>query len=140
VQQRGRRSWRPRGSRWQVQRERCRLDAGATQPPAADAQPLGDVVARVMKNLGLEDEHWLGQLVQHWPELVGTPLSHHTRPGRVEAGVLYVFVDSSPWLSELKRYSGPKLLANVQERFGPKRVRRIVFALDPDPGATRSPH
>jgi predicted nucleic acid-binding Zn ribbon protein len=88
-----------------------------------------------MKHVRVEDEQWVSDLSAEWPTLVGEAVSRHTRPGRLERGELRVFVDSAVWLSELKRWGGPKVLSNLTRRFGPSRIRAVRFEMDPDGGA-----
>ena len=85
-----------------------------------------------MRKLGLECEHWMEDLSDKWTEIVGEAVAAHTRPGRIEARVLYVFVDSSVWLNELKRYGAKSISGNLKRCFGEKRIKDVRFQLDPD--------
>ncbi|MFC1498400.1 DUF721 domain-containing protein [Verrucomicrobiota bacterium] len=96
-----------------------------------DPNPIGQVIAQVMKKLGLKDQHWLGVLAAEWPDIVGDAVAKHTKPGRFENKRLFVFVDSSVWLNELARYSHSKILSNIQKRFGSNNVKSIQLQLDP---------
>lgn len=99
---------------------------------------MAHLVAGVMKRLGLADEHWLAEMADEWTGLVGDAVAAHARPGRVERGTLYVFVDSSVWLSELQRYGSTQLLQNLGQRFGRERVKAVRFVMDPEgPGGAR---
>jgi predicted nucleic acid-binding Zn ribbon protein len=120
--------------RWALQRERCRIDSPV--PAADDREPVavGDMVGDVMKKLGLAGREWEGILQREWPELVGDDVARHTRPGRVDRKRLVVFVDSSTWLYELKRYSRGRFLGNIQRRVGAGRIESLVFQIDPGDG------
>jgi len=85
-----------------------------------------------MKALGLQNQHWLGALEKEWARVVGQPVAKHTRPGCIEGERLVVFVDSSVWLNELRRYGMDKMLSNLQERFTSARIKSVVLRLDPD--------
>ena len=127
----GRRRRQYRKGRWEVQRERCRLADPAPPSPSCDASPLGTFIPQLMKRLGLAEQHWVGRLEEAWPGLVGDAVAGHTRPGRLEHGVLVVFVDSSVWLSELSRYGRGEMLASVRRRFGSRKISNIRLQLDP---------
>jgi len=92
----------------------------------------GELLPQIMRELGLEARMWEENLLREWTSLAGPQLSRHTRPGRLERGTLYVFVAHSTWLSELQRYGQKQLLANLQERFGPGKIKRLRLQLDPD--------
>jgi hypothetical protein len=123
------------GSRWAIQRERCRLGPDDREPDSDGGIPVSTVVAALMKRVRVEDEQWITSLTAEWPALVGEAVSRHTRPGRFDRGELRVFVDSAVWLSELKRWGGESVLSNLSRRFGPSRIQTVRFEMDPDGGA-----
>lgn len=92
---------------------------------------IGDVVPQVLKQLGLENRLWEQALENEWAQLVGPQVAAHARPGRLERKTLYIFVSHSTWLSELSRFSQPRILANLQKRFGADRIKALRFQLDP---------
>lgn len=118
--------------RWQVERERCRIDDYAPSAGVADPVVLADVMAGVMKRLGLEDTHWISVLDEEWQAIVGEAVAKHTRPGRMEKKKLTVFVDSSVWLNELIRYGRQQILSNLQKKFGKDKILAVGLMLDPD--------
>lgn len=99
-----------------------------------DAEPIDGIVGKVMKRLGLENQHWLAVLEGEWEAIVGASVAAHARPGRVERGRLTVFVDNSVWLSELSRYGRDKILENLQAKFGKGKIQSIGLQIDPDRG------
>ena len=116
---------------WTVHRERCRIGPGP-QPPRSDDHAIGDALPGVMKRFGLDEQHWVDTLTAEWKEIVGAAVGTHSRPGRLDGSRLTVFVDSSVWLNELKRYGAKQMLGNLQSRFGASRIRNIRLQLDPD--------
>ena len=118
--------------RWQVERERCRLRPEDRTMKHREPDRIDKLVPRLMKKLGLEDQHWLIILNNEWKDLVGEDVAKHTRPGRYEDANLSVFVDSSVWFNELTRYGRKTMLSNLQNRFGEKKIRSITLQLDPD--------
>ena len=69
---------------------------------------------------------------------MGEQVAKHSRPGRMNRGVLYVYVTSAPWLAELNRMGLKPMLENVQRRFGESRVKSIRLQPDPDPPSRRN--
>ena len=125
--------------RWQVQRERLRLDeSDRIYPPYMDGR-VQDIVPQLVRRLGLADTYWEHTLEREWPALVGEQVAKHTRPGRMNRGVLYVYVSSAPWLAELTRMGQKQILENVQKRFGESRIKSVRLQPDPDaPPPTRT--
>lgn len=118
--------------RWQVERERCRLEQRSRPASRRDACRISQVIPGLMKKLGMEDQHWLTVLEEEWASLVGEAVAKHTRPGRFERRNLVIFVDSSVWLNELVRYGRDKILLNLQKRFGGDRIRSVNLQMDPE--------
>lgn len=115
-----------------VQRERCHVADWAPAAAGQESVRIGDLVPGALKRLGLEEDLWLRALENEWVELVGSMIAKHARPGRYERGRLIVFVDSSVWLNELKRYSQKEMLSKLQQRFGADKIARLFLQPDPD--------
>lgn len=124
--------------RWQVERERHQLEQQKPYMSFKDASPIDEAMQRVMKRIGIADQHWLEALSAEWGTLVGEAVARHTRPGRFQKKNLTVFVDSSVWLNELSRYGRKEMLAKLQERFGEGKVRSISLKLDPEGQGARN--
>lgn len=118
--------------RWQTHRERCQIADPNPAPPAGGDAAFGEMIAGALRRLGLDRDLWLKDLEGEWSGIVGHPVSRHARPGSFDRGVLSIFVDSSPWLSELNSFGKDRIIARLKERFGPDRVRSVVLKLDPD--------
>jgi len=117
---------------WEVYCERCRVDRSPQPPTRSEGVAIGESLPDLMKGLGLDSEHWVETLSREWSEIVGSAVAKHTRPGRLDGCQLSVFVDSSVWVNELKRYGAKEMLQNLQARFGAGRIRNIRIQLDPD--------
>ena len=65
------------------------------------AQPIGGVIDRVVRSLGLATRYggWLA--VNQWPEIVGQQIAQAARAVRFRDGTLYVAVPSAAWRQEL---------------------------------------
>jgi predicted nucleic acid-binding Zn ribbon protein len=87
-----------------------------------------------MKGFGLEDSSRLADIQKAWPDLAGKTNAEQSRPGKLEGGVLCIYVDHHMWLNELKRTLAPMLLKKLQERFGKKNVKRLRFEITPEEG------
>ena len=118
--------------RWAVERERSRIVD--SRPPADDQlSSISETIPDVLKKLGLGDRLWEQNLLRDWKDLVGETVACHARPGRVDRGVLYVYVANSAWLHELRRYSEKQMLENIRARYG-RRITSLRIQLDPDAG------
>lgn len=93
--------------------------------------PLSKLIAPILKSLRLEETRSINHLHDRWEATMGKPVAAHTRPGILNNGELVVYVDSSPWLSELKRYAAREMLANLQKAFGKDAIRSVRLQLDP---------
>ena len=117
---------------WQVQRERGQITD--TRPPAPfhEARSVDSLLPGLLKKMKLETDSWMSVMQEEWPKLVGSDVARHSRPGRLDAGNLAIYVDHSVWLSELSRYGKGLLLKKIQDRFESAKIRRLSFQLDPD--------
>ena len=118
---------------WQ-QLQRERYGPEYRPPPRRSLHVAGDVVGQVMKDFGLEDSSRLADLQKAWPDLAGKTNAEQSRPGKLEAGTLSIYVDHHMWLNEMKRTLAPMLLKRIQERFGKKVVQRLRFEITPEEG------
>lgn len=93
--------------------------------------PLAKLIAPFLKTLRLEEARDVNHLQERWEATLGKGVAAHTRPGSLHNGELVVYVDSSPWLSELKRYASREMLANLQKAFGKEHIRAVRLQIDP---------
>lgn len=122
---------------WAVERERCQI-AAERPAPRREQQPLADVAQRVLKGWKLDGRAAELRLVAAWPEIVGPQVAMHARPGRLERGLLVVYVANSVWLAELNRLFQKPMLENIRRHLGTNDVRALRLQLDPDPPARRA--
>lgn len=118
-------------SRWQLERERCRI-ADEAPPCNGGAVALRDVIPSIVKKMDERVEISRQDLENEWETLVGPVAAGHTRPGALDRKSLVIFVDSSARISELVRFERVAMLARFQKRFGAENIRNIHFQLDPD--------
>jgi predicted nucleic acid-binding Zn ribbon protein len=96
-------------------------------PPPGGPRRIGESVDKVLADLGLGERLTEGQVSAGWREIVGDFLADHSKPSRIQAGVLYVQVIQSSIRYELERSWKRDLLARLAERFGKKRIREVRF-------------
>jgi len=122
-------------TRWQVERERFQITDSLPPAPFEVFTPE-QVLPKILKKMGLGNALSEQTLMNEWPSLVGASVARHTRPGKLDRGILYVYVSNSAWLAELRNLGEAALLQNVQQRLGRKNVKGIRLQLDPDPPRT----
>ena len=93
--------------------------------------PIGKLVGPLLKSVKLDEQCRLGVIEEQWEAMVGKGISAHSRPGRLINKELTIFVDSSPWLSELKRYAQKELLQKIQKGMGRGIILTLRLQLDP---------
>jgi len=92
---------------------------------------VGAWVKRVVRRLNLPDQNWFEPLARDWPEFAGLPLARHAVPGRFVQSTLYLFVDSAPWLFEIKTRHLAGLTGRIKARY--PAVREVRLELNPAP-------
>jgi hypothetical protein len=92
---------------------------------------ISSMVGSLVSSLKLDEQGRMGVLIEKWAMAVGTGIAAHTRPGRLINKELTIFVDSSPWLSELQRGSKKELLCKLQSVFGRDVILTIRLSMDP---------
>jgi predicted nucleic acid-binding Zn ribbon protein len=92
------------------------------------AEPIGKILADVVRNLGIAKKLSEQRAVVEWAEIVGREVAGHARALRVEGGKLFVEVDSSVWSQELTLMKR-NILREINDRIGRKAVDNIHFVL-----------
>jgi predicted nucleic acid-binding Zn ribbon protein len=82
----------------------------------SELEPLGALVPRVLRDLGLEGAALL-RVVQCWEAAVGAEVAAHCRPAALRGTTLEARVDSSAWAQQLKLRE-PELLAALRDALG----------------------
>lgn len=93
--------------------------------PDRGPRPLGDALDEVVHGLvrprpaspAAPSVAVWGTVFARWEEVVGVAVARHTRPLRLETGVLVVAVDQSAWATQV-RSLGPDILAKLHELTG----------------------
>ncbi len=90
---------------------------------------IGVVLESVLKKLGLDRRLREAKISQEWARIVGAKIAQHSKPVAVKGRVLFVNVDSSVWLSELRRFFKEKMLEQLHSELGEERIRDIRFRI-----------
>jgi len=91
-------------------------------------ESIAHVLARVLRQSGLEKDVRGWQAVGEWPEAAGPRVAQHTRALGFRDGILRVEVEGSAWMHEmgfLKR----DLVRNLNRRLGADLVRDVRFTV-----------
>lgn len=98
------------------------------RPPRRKGQPtaVGDVVSRVLDDLGLGGVARAHQIGVVWEAAVGPQVAAHCRPKGLRGEVLELEVDSPVWSQQLQ-LRVPELLAALKREMGPEAPRELRF-------------
>ena len=96
---------------------------------ARDLVPIGDVLGRLLKRLGLERRTREARIALEWGRVVGETIARHSKPVGVRGKTLLVHVDSSVWLAELDRYFKGAMLEKIRDELGERRIVDIRFRI-----------
>jgi predicted nucleic acid-binding Zn ribbon protein len=97
---------------------------GNWRPQNSEPRPLGASLDAVSKRWGIGDSRALGRVFAHWEEIVGTAMSEHVQPVRVDRDALVVSVDHPAWATQV-RHLGSELLDRVAAESGLPRPGRV---------------
>ena len=98
-------------------------------------EALGEILARYMRASGLKEKLRCPEVYDCWPEAAGPEASRHSRVVGFDNCILYVEVDSAPWLQMLAAFRKPELLRGVREAMSGVRVTDIKFSIGSRAGA-----
>ena len=85
---------------------------------------LGDLVPRVLEELGLGDASDSVRLLQIWDRALGEALAPHCRPEGVRRGVVQARVSDSSWMQRLQMEK-PRILARLRRELGDEAARDL---------------
>ena len=117
-------------TKWELERERCRLPDPAPPHPEPDLSLRG-AIAGLFKNLDGQTGSILRKISAKWKIIAGEKVAAHSRPGRLNENILYVYVDSSTWLAEITRFHSDDILRKIQNEIGSVTVKGLRFQVNP---------
>ena len=89
-----------------------------------DPAPLGDLVRRLLDQLGVADLSVWNDLQSRWDELAGEPWAGQSQPVSLQDGILTVEAHAAPAVS-LLRYGQISLVQRLESALGPDIVREV---------------
>ncbi|MFC3739902.1 DUF721 domain-containing protein [Paractinoplanes deccanensis] len=93
-------------------------------PDPRDPQLFGDVLQRLMKARGWERPKAEATVFGAWEKVVGPDIAAHSRPVKLDAGVLTVEAESTAWATQL-RLLAATLLRNIAGEVGHNVVTKL---------------
>jgi predicted nucleic acid-binding Zn ribbon protein len=100
--------------------------------PRGPLEPVGPLVTRLLRQLGLERRLEEFRAVELWPEVVGPAIAAQARAVSVRDGVLFVDVASNVWMQELGLLRG-SITERLNARLGAPLVRKVVLSMERHP-------
>ena len=117
--------------RWEVERERFRIADALPPSPGAGAEAIGAILPGILGRIKPKSTGVIFLIEDKWAEIAGKAAAH-SKPAKLEKGVLTVYVDSSSWLNELSRFGRKSIQSGLNRHVGKDIVTELHFVLDPD--------
>ncbi len=93
-------------------------------PDPRDPQLFGAMLQRLMKARGWERPRAEATVFGAWEKVVGADIAKHSRPIKLDAGVLTVEAESTAWATQLRLLAG-KLIKSIAAEVGHNVVIRL---------------
>ena len=93
-----------------------------------EPQAIGDVLKKVVEDLGPVKKKDIFTICSSWGSIVGKELKGHTRPAALKQGTLTVFVDDSAWFYQANLQK-EKFLAALKKKVGEKTIQKILLRI-----------
>ncbi|MBB4747912.1 DciA family protein [Actinoplanes lobatus] len=107
-------------------------------PDPRDPQPFGAMLERLMRARGWEKPKAEATVFGSWEKVVGPDIAEHSRPVRLEGGVLTVEAESTAWATQL-RLLAATLLRKIAGEVGNNVVTRLNIHGPAAPSWSRGP-
>lgn len=107
-------------------------------PDPRDPQLFGDVLGRIMKSRGWEKPKAEATVFGAWERVVGSEIANHSRPVKLDDGVLTVEAESTAWATQL-RLLAATLLRNIASEVGHNVVTKLNIHGPAAPSWNRGP-
>lgn len=117
--------------RWELERERFQLED--TFPPSVmrDPDKLDSKIDAALKMLKVEYNVVQDGVASNWKNIARADYAAHSKPGEFNesTGALVIYVESTLWLSQIRRYGERNLTQRIQSNF--PQVKKLIFKLNP---------
>jgi predicted nucleic acid-binding Zn ribbon protein len=107
-------------------------------PDPRDPQLFGTVLQRLMKQRGWEKPKAEATVFGAWEKVVGPDIARHSRPVKLDDGVLTVEAESTAWATQLRMLAA-SLLKNIAAEVGHNVVTRLNIHGPAAPSWQRGP-
>jgi predicted nucleic acid-binding Zn ribbon protein len=101
------------------------LPANKTRPDRWQAP--GDLLPKLMQQLGLSERLRESEVIDAWKAIVGEFIATHSCPVSLRAGVLSVRVLQPALHYQFEQISKTEILRKLKQRFGTKIIRDVRF-------------
>jgi hypothetical protein len=91
-----------------------------------DPKPIGVLLEEVLAENGYLTVCKENSILRIWPSIVGKEFAQYSQCERVENGIVYIRVASSPWRQEVA-YLKETLLKRIQTDFDCPSIKDIIF-------------
>jgi predicted nucleic acid-binding Zn ribbon protein len=107
-------------------------------PDPRDPQLFGVMLERIMKQRGWQKPAAEATVFGAWEKVVGSDIAEHSRPMKLDGGVLTVEAESTAWATQLRLLAG-KLLQRIAAEVGHNVVTRLNIHGPAAPSWNRGP-
>jgi len=90
-------------------------------------QAPGDLLPKLMQQLGLSERLRESEVIDAWKQIVGEFIAAHSAPVSLRGGVLFVRVLQPALHYQFEQISKTEILRKLKQRFGTKIIREIRF-------------
>ena len=90
-------------------------------------QAPGDLLPKLMQQLGLSERLRESEVIDAWKQIVGEFIAAHSAPVSQRGGVLSVRVLQPALHYQFEQISKAEILRKLKQRFGTKIIREIRF-------------
>ena len=90
-------------------------------------QAPGDVLPKLMQQLGLRERLHEGEVIDAWKQIVGDFIASHSAPVSLKGGTLFVRVLQPALHYQFETISKAEILRKLKQRFGRNIIRDIRF-------------
>lgn len=117
--------------RWMTRCQYHQIPASTRAAPPESVVSAARSIENLLESLDLGDCYRRWSLEARWDELVGRPLSTHSRPGTLQDGNLTLLVSSPTWRYEIQRHLTGPLLRKLQTSCPELKIRELTVRIDP---------
>jgi predicted nucleic acid-binding Zn ribbon protein len=90
-------------------------------------QAPGDVLPKLMQQLGLRERLHEGEVIDAWKDIVGDFIASHSAPVSLKEGTLFVRVLQPALHYQFETISKAEILRKLKHRFGARVIRDVRF-------------